>query len=590
MQSTKLKQTLNTSNIVKLPFQARIKKTHGILKERHHTMTNKLKLDTKNQVFSEILSNGKKYFVPRFQRDYSWTMENWQDLWEDINALSESPQECHYMGYLVFQELQEPMNFKVIDGQQRLTTFSLLTLAAIKRLKEMDETKRSNALFKNFIGSESIISLETENKLVLNRNNDYRYREAVDGRELPKRNVKKTIKLMQQAHRYFYEQFRKHSKGAEISKIIQQIAQRMLFTVIYIGDELNAYKVFETLNARGVKLSSADLLKNHLFSLIDPLNDTPDEILDRMDQKWEEIGEDIGNKDYAEYILAQWNSNHALTRKSDLFKNIKKEINDKEKANAFLTTLTQNSQLYGALFDGSNEFWRDHAGHVSIKKDLNFLSLFSIRQHHSLLIASYVNLKKNFHTILNWIKTFSLRYNVICKEHPGEQEALYSEISVEISKGTKLPDIKKKILKKFPSDEKFEQNFIEKTMPTQKSNKKARYLLARLEEHYKNNEDIDETGMTVEHILPSNPNDSWIEYFGENWKQFNERLGNMALVSSDTNKAMGQNTFENKKKTLSQSQYHINKDVCKYPEWDGDSVTSRQKEMAKIATKLWRID
>ena len=92
-------------------------------------MPNKLKLSTKDESFNEIVSNGKKYFVPKFQRDYSWDEENWQDLWEDLNLLYENQEDYHYMGYLVFQEAEENVNFKVIDGQQRLTTFSLLILA-----------------------------------------------------------------------------------------------------------------------------------------------------------------------------------------------------------------------------------------------------------------------------------------------------------------------------------------------------------------------------------------------------------------------------------------------------------------------------
>ena len=551
-------------------------------------MPNKLKLETKSEPFSDIFSNGKRYIVPRFQRDYSWELENWQDLWEDVKALSGNSDDCHYMGYLVFQEM-ETMKFKVIDGQQRLTTFSLLTLAAIKRLKEMDgERARADELFKNFIGSKHLVSLERENKLVLNRNNDYYYREVVDGNDPPGRK-KKTVRQMREAQDYFYEQFRKYSEGAEISRVIQQIAQRMLFTVIYIGDELNAYKVFETLNARGVKLSSADLLKNYLFSLIDPSNNVPNEILDRLDDKWEKIGEDIGNRDYAEYILVQWNSNHhPLTRKANLFKNIKKEINNKKKADAFLTDLANNSKLYSALFDGSDDFWREHGAHISIEKDLKFLSLFGIRQPHSLLMASYDKFRKDFGKILNWIKIFSLRYNVICGEHLGDQEKCYSQICDKILKGCDLQDIKEAILKKFPPDDQFKADFTVKAMPTQRSNKKACYLLARLEEYKDRSKRIDEVSLTVEHILPLNPDNSWMEYFGGNWESFNQRLGNMALVDSNTNLEMGQEKFENKKKIL--SKYQINSGIGKYSEWNSDSVESRQKEMAEEAAKLWRID
>ncbi len=555
-------------------------------------MANKLKLSTKDESFNEILANGKKYFVPRFQRDYSWEEEHWQELWEDIKILSENPEEHHYMGYLVLQESERIMQFKIIDGQQRLTTFSLLVLAAVKRLKEIsDESKRVEGLLNNFIGSEDLVHLRRENKLKLNRNNDFYYRRAVSGYELPRRGGKKTINLMRKALDYFYERFAEYPTGVEISMVIQQMAQRMLFTTIYIGDELNAYKVFETLNARGVKLSSADLLKNYLFSLTDPLNDTPSEVLDELDEKWEKIGEDVGNKSYTDYILTEWNSNHLLVRQSELFKKIRIEINDGEKASYYLDKLVQNSQLYSALLKGEDEFWKDSQEHIDIKKNLNCLSLFSISQPHSLLMVSYLNFKDNFHKVLNWIKVFSLRYNVICREHTGEQERLYSNICVDISRGCKLFDVKEKLLKLYPKDETFKQHFVDKTIPTKRSNKKARYLLARLEGYNDTGKPIDEEqDLTVEHILPLNPNEAWCDSFGDNWNLFNQRLGNMALVSSTKNKELDQKTFDEKKEILFDTPYNINKNVSQYSEWNPGAIESRQRKLAEIAVKLWRID
>ena len=95
-------------------------------------MSSKLKLNTKDETLRELLANGKKYFVPKFQRDYSWEHDHWRDLWEDIDILAKK-KEYHYMGYLVLQE-KEDIVFTIIDGQQRFTTFSLIILAAIKSI------------------------------------------------------------------------------------------------------------------------------------------------------------------------------------------------------------------------------------------------------------------------------------------------------------------------------------------------------------------------------------------------------------------------------------------------------------------------
>jgi uncharacterized protein with ParB-like and HNH nuclease domain len=112
-------------------------------------MGNKLKINTDDLNLRDLLGNGKKYLVPKFQRDYSWGQEQWQDLWEDIEFIHENVDEYHYMGYLVLQEKEDSV-FSVIDGQQRFTTFSLIVLAAIKRLKEINDEERANLHDKNF--------------------------------------------------------------------------------------------------------------------------------------------------------------------------------------------------------------------------------------------------------------------------------------------------------------------------------------------------------------------------------------------------------------------------------------------------------
>ncbi len=94
-----------------------------------------MNFNTENNTFRKLLGNGLTYLIPRFQRDYSWTSDEWDDLWQDIVALFETdPEPAHYMGYLVLQS-QDNKVFDIIDGQQRLTTLSVLILAALSHLR-----------------------------------------------------------------------------------------------------------------------------------------------------------------------------------------------------------------------------------------------------------------------------------------------------------------------------------------------------------------------------------------------------------------------------------------------------------------------
>src|SRR4051812_31147720 len=94
-------------------------------------------LDTKTVNLNEVLGNGKIYKVPQFQRDYSWTQDNWEDLWNDI-ALVKSTNSPHYMGSVVLQS-SGAKQFLIIDGQQRFTTLSILTLAFIARIQTLSD-------------------------------------------------------------------------------------------------------------------------------------------------------------------------------------------------------------------------------------------------------------------------------------------------------------------------------------------------------------------------------------------------------------------------------------------------------------------
>lgn len=551
-------------------------------------MNTKLKLNTKDESLREILSNGKTYFVPKFQRDYSWEYEHWEIFREDIDSIMEQDNEYHYMGYLVLQQ-NDNNQFKIIDGQQRLTTFSLLVLAAIKVLKNADnEQDRIEELHKNFIGSKNLITLKTVNKIQLNRNNDYYFRQAVNGESIPNRNTKKTVLLMSKALKYFYDVLEDKS-GKDIGRIIERISQNLLFTTIYISDELNAYKVFETLNARGARLSSADLLKNYLFSIIDEQNDKPDDVLNNLEETWVKIGDEIGENHYTDYIICDWNSNHSLIRKTALFRAIRKEINNINKADDYLQRLASNSQLYAALLNAEDDFWKDHSEYTSIKWNLFFLKLFNIKQPLVLLYSAYLHFQEDFDEILKWVVNLSFRYNVISHRHPGDQEIVYNKIAREISDNNiTLLEIKKKLLELYPSDEQFAQNFTDTTMPTGRSNKKVKYILARLMES-KNNP-VDETRLTVEHILPQNPSQEWITYFGDNWRLCNQRIGNMTLISQRENQKLDQESFQKKKEILSRSKYSLNHNIARYEQWDAQSVESRQKVMAEQAIRIWMIE
>jgi uncharacterized protein with ParB-like and HNH nuclease domain len=148
-------------------------------------------MEPTNQTFQELISNGVKYQVPRFQRDYAWDKEQWEDLWSDIETIND--EQYHYMGYIVLQRKSQH-DFEVIDGQQRLITLSLVVLAAMKSIQllinnneEADEnTERLRVLTERYVGSKNPVSLKVDSKLSLNRNNSANFKAICSTLEAPK--------------------------------------------------------------------------------------------------------------------------------------------------------------------------------------------------------------------------------------------------------------------------------------------------------------------------------------------------------------------------------------------------------------------
>ena len=293
-------------------------------------------LNTGAASYNELIANGKTYQVPPYQRDYSWDREEWEDLWLDILDLPS--EKYHYMGYVVFQEQEgKTKTLLIIDGQQRFSTLSVLCLSAIRLLKEwadadIDQANnniRIDKLTEKFLGNFSTSKLTITPKLFLNKNNDDFYKSyLLNHRKPPAISKLKPSQLkLWQAYEFFYSKLKERmisKSGEELAVFIDdEISNALVFTTINVSDDLNAYKVFETLNARGVKLSPSDLVKNYLFSKA--FSSSTSE-LEETERRWQNINDYLGKSDLPTFIRHYWNSRNELVRVSNLFRAIKNEV------------------------------------------------------------------------------------------------------------------------------------------------------------------------------------------------------------------------------------------------------------------------
>ena len=138
----------------------------------------------------------------------------------------------------------------------------------------------------------------------------------------------------------------------------------MLFTKIVTQDNINAYKLFETLNARGVQLSTPNLLKNHIFSTLAGNDDVSDETLDVLDEDWSTIIAQLGENNFTDFVRYHHNIQKKLVSKRALFKSVKQIAHTPQSANKYLVSLKDYAPIYAALLNPSDEWWKTRGNHI----------------------------------------------------------------------------------------------------------------------------------------------------------------------------------------------------------------------------------
>ena len=559
-------------------------------------------LDTKTLTFNEILANGKAYHVPQFQRDYSWERDNWEDLWNDIEetAQSNSP---HYMGSLVFQSTKGKA-FLIIDGQQRLTTLTIIALAVIDAIQTLADSgietvanqERVEILIRQYVGQKDPASLSYSSKIFLNENNNGFFQNRLI-RFKPPINVIKlsdSEHLMWEAYLFFRERIRerfKNQSGEELANFLSNVlGELMIFIQITVEDELNAYTVFETLNSRGIQLTSTDLLKNYLFALV--ANSETD--LKHVKAQWKKIIDTIGLQEFPTFMRYFLTATRKSISKEYLFKEIKQFVKSGQDVFDLLDRLEYHAYHYVALGNADDEQWledKDNRNAISI------LKAFKVTQWKPLAMIALEKLTHHeFKRLLQALVTISYRYNVIAKLPINEMEKTYSKsaISLFYDKYQSLSDVLISLRNLYVSNEDFKKYFELKYFNTNNSNERklARYTLYQLERQMPGGSlyDFETDNGTIEHILPESYHKTWQDEFTE--EAFNRNvylLGNLTLLEPTKNsKEAADKPFDDKKKVYTSSKFAITQCISD-PEWTPNNIKKRQAQLAKVATAVWKI-
>jgi len=566
-----------------------------------------VKLEVGERTLAAFLSTPQEQLhVPLYQRPYSWTTEEVDQLWEDITTLIDAE---HFMGSIVLND-ETPLRPQVIDGQQRLTTLMLL-LAQIRdeyndagsylagrphALLTADPYTQGEERFKLRLGDVNR-ALFTDFFL---RGPDEEGREDwEDWKHLPKDVLVPNADLFGNAARLrdLLGQYLGGSFGderlARLTTLEEKLSKRLIFVVIRVGNVDDAFLLFETLNDRGLQLSAADLVKSHLLSRIEA--EKGKEAVPQASQDWSEFvellrGADIGR--FLRYYLLMFEPKVQMDRVFKLFKSRLTEVT----AVALLSHLKVMARYFGEFVLPSTI---SESRVKDVIEDIN--DLRAPTTYVVLLPArdALLGQPTDFVRLARLTEALVYRWTTIVGRNAQQLESIFQQAGALLAtRGEEALGEAEAILRNaMPSRVEFIDAFRTKRMGTLYV---ARYTLRRIEEVLSPTNEWalkSPAKVNIEHILPQNLSQPWREALGENAIEVHaesvDRWGNLTLLSERINKSAQDSSFDAKLTVYEGppgSNIEMTKLLQKEKSWGPREIEARQRWLAEVADQVWSVE
>lgn len=567
-----------------------------------------MKITSLDKTIGEALALGY-YRIPRFQRPFSWEKDQVEEFWEDTIADNETD---YFIGsMLVYEENKSKKWLGVVDGQQRLTTITLI-LCALRNAFDAEGLKDQAEGIQALIERKNI---DNKPEYVLQPETSYPYfQEHIQKFGQPDTELEADSEetLLKRAFEIVTgtindvvisikndSTIRKDAKVGKIKDKLIHIRNKILgLNVIHItlDNEDDAYIAFETLNTRGRDLTIADLLKNHLLKLIKPKNAN----VDVYKEKWASIlkfVESAGVK-LDEFLYHHWLSKYErYVPAKKLYKSIKREVKS-DNAKLYFEELLHDAKLYNSIVKPTPQAWPKNE--LRIRTSLIAFQIFRIKQQMPMVLAVLRDYKakklkqKHVVSILESIECFHFVFSAITSQRSsGGISNMYAAHAIDLSMNkdddTKLEileKLKKEFKRRLPRYQEFEANFTELVFTDQQCKQKRliQYLLAKIDTQNYSGLPVDYEQMTLEHISPQKPKD------GSEPSEYMGIIGNLLLVNSKLNQQLSNKSFQKKKEILTKSKISLDEIITDSSTWEDEEIKKRTTFLARKAyEEIWKL-
>lgn len=556
---------------------------------------------------NKLLNTSRQFIVPIFQRNYSWQKSQYEQLWFDILRASKfKEKQNHFIGSIVYIDMGtpagRPQQLLLIDGQQRLTTISILLCAIKDYVQKFNlETKLINlAKIKNqFLYNSDEID-EDRYKLLLNVQDKETYIKLIDNTIFT---VNKPATNIIKCYEFFYERIEDFIKQhGQIDEIYAGIFKLSLVSISLDKDSDNPQMIFESMNSTGKDLSQTDLLRNYLLMDLTPEKQT--RLYKTYWKPMEELfGEDIYKNDLNkfDYFIRDF-----LTLKSDtgyickinnVYENFKRYYldNNCEKF-AVLKDLFTYAKYYACidlLQENDDElklYWQEFK-----KLDSHVVYPFLLKLYDD--YSRQILIKEDFKKILQVVISYLWR-RAICEIPTNSLSKTFATLYQAVDKEDYVNSIIKAFVfkssyKRFPSDYEVREKLQTKDIYHFRLRK---YLLEALENYYhKEPIDLNTANYTIEHIMPQNieHNLSWQQMLGEDWQEVHSlylhTLGNLTITGY--NAEMSNKSFWEKvngESGFKHSHLKLNESIAQCDVWNKKAIQRRTNILTDIILKIWK--
>ena len=543
-----------------------------------------------------FLEQSSQFVIPIYQRTYSWTEAQCSQLWDDVmRAGSDNSIRAHFIGSIVYiakgqYQVARQTSLLVIDGQQRLTTISLIIESLARYLGDSEPLEGFSAeKLRSYHLLNPLEKGQRRYKLVLTQTDKETLLALVDQKPLPQDHSSRLYKNFE-----FFEE-RVKELGEDVAPLCKGLAKLMLVDISLDRDHDNPQLIFESMNSTGLALSQADLIRNFVLMDLDPAYQES-----LYNEYWRPMEQAFGQDAYGKHFDGFMR--HYLTFRTGEIPKIS-QVYEAFKSYAQREEHPSVDFLLAELYEFATHYCAMALGNEKEPRlAVAFRDLRELRVDvaYPLLLELYTDYAKenflldDFVEAVRYIESYVFR-RIVCSIPTNSHNTTFATFSRFLDKERYLESIRAYFqwlpsYRRFPENREFKRAIRERNL----YNNRTSYWLRRFENHNrKEHVPVDE--FTVEHILPQNQNlsQAWRESLGEDWENVREKwlhtLGNLTLTGY--NSEYSDRSFTEKRDMeggFAESPLRLNKGLGKLDIWNEDTIKDRARRLSNKAVSIWK--